>query len=139
MKKLHFIIGLIGLVAFLGTGLYMHFGFDHLRGMTDAQRLLFRSTHIYLLLTAMVNLALGMSLKQAAGSGRWLQRVGSLIVLSTPLFAAIGFFTEPWLTELERPWSRACAYGCLAGMMLHLLGWLTTCPWRSTATGNIVN
>lgn len=133
MRKMHLFMGIAGLVAFLGTGLYMHFGYDHLHGMTDARRLLFRSTHIYLLLAAMVNLALGMNLKEVRRWGRWLQTLGSLIVLTTPVFAAIGFFTEPWLTELERPWSRACAYGCLAGMMLHLVGWLTTRPWRSSA------
>jgi hypothetical protein len=106
--------------------------------MTDARRLLFRSTHIYLLLTAMLNLALGMNLRQATGRGRWLQRLGSIIVLVTPVFAAVGFFIEPWLSDLERPYSRACAYGCLAGMMLQLLGWLITYPWRSTGTGNLL-
>ncbi|HQR09032.1 MAG TPA: hypothetical protein PLN21_19575 [Gemmatales bacterium] len=139
MRNIHLFMGIAALIAFLGTGLNMHFGYDHLHGMTDARRLLFRSTHIYLLLTAMVNLALGMHLKPVTGWARWLQTVGSLVVLSTPVFAAVGFFTEPWLTELERPWSRACAYGCLAGMMLHLLAWLTTCPWKRESSKSLAN
>src|SRR6185369_10697482 len=93
---------------------------DHLRGMDDARRLLFRSTHIYLLFTALVNLALGLHLRPACGWRWWLRAPGSLLVLSSPFLAAAGFFTEPWLTDLDRPYTRPAVYGCFAGMLLHL-------------------
>jgi hypothetical protein len=49
--------------------------------------------------------------------------LGSLLVLAAPFLAAAGFFTEPGLSGLERPYSRPAAYGCFAGMLLHLIGW----------------
>jgi hypothetical protein len=54
MRRFHLGVGLLGVIAFVGTGQYH----EHLRGMTDAQRLLFRSTHIYLLLASLLNLYL---------------------------------------------------------------------------------
>jgi hypothetical protein len=118
---LHLAVGVAGVVGFLGTGQYMDLVHDHLRGMDDARRLLFRSTHLYLLFGSLVNLALGLYLRPAPGWRRWVQPVGSVLVLTTPFLAAAGFFTEPWLSGLERPYTRLAAYGCLAGMLLHLV------------------
>jgi hypothetical protein len=118
---LHLIVGCAGVVGFLGTGQYMDLVHDHLRGMSDAQRLLFRSTHLYLLFGALVNLALGLYLKPVPGWRGWVRPVGSVLVLATPFLAAAGFFTEPWLSGLERPYTRPAAYGCLAGMLVHLI------------------
>jgi hypothetical protein len=109
--------------GFLGTGQYMDKVHDHLRGMDDARRLLFRSTHLYLLFASLVNLALGLYLRPAFGWRRWVRPVGSVLILATPFLAAAAFFTEPWLSGLERPYSRLAAYGCLAGMLLHLVYW----------------
>jgi hypothetical protein len=93
---------------------------EHLRGMDDARRLLFRSTHIYLLLTSLLNLAFGLYLTESPrGWRRLLPMLGSGLVVVTPVFAAVGFFTEPWLSELQRPYSRLTAYASLAGMLLH--------------------
>jgi hypothetical protein len=118
---LHLAVGVAGVVAFLGTGQYMDLVHDHLRGMDDARRLLFRSTHLYLLFGSLVNLALGLYLRPAFGWRSWVRPVGSVFILATPFLAAAGFFTEPWLSGLERPYSRPAAYGCLAGMFLHLV------------------
>src|SRR5262245_57171144 len=113
MWRLHLLIGLVGVLAFLASGQYMDRVHDHLRGMEDAQRLLFRSTHIYLLLTSLLNLALGLYLTASLpGWRRWLQLLGSGLVLLAPLFAALAFFTEPWLTGLERPYSQLTAFAC---------------------------
>jgi hypothetical protein len=114
-------VGVAGVVGFLATGQYMDRVHDHLRGMSDARRLLFRSTHIYLLFGSLVNLALGLYLRPALGWRRWVRAVGSALVLATPFLAAVGFFTEPWLSDLERPYSRPAVYGCFAGMLLHLI------------------
>jgi hypothetical protein len=121
VRWLHLAVGVAGVVGFLGTGQYMDLVQDHLRGMDDARRLLFRSTHLYLLFGSLVNLALGLYLRPALGWRRWVRPVGSVLVLATPFLAAAGFFTEPWLSGLERPYSCPAAYGCLAGMMLHLV------------------
>jgi hypothetical protein len=118
---LHLAVGLAGVVGFLGTGQYMDLVHDHLRGMDDARRLLFRSTHLYLLFTSLGNLALGLYLRPARGWRRWVRPVGSLLILASPFLAAAGFFTEPWLSGLERPYSRPTAYACLGGMLVHVV------------------
>jgi hypothetical protein len=122
MRRLHLATGLLGLAAFLASGQYMGRAHDHLRGLDDTTRLLFRSTHIYLLFAALLNLALGLYLVPPRGRWRpWLQRAGSVLVLAAPWLLGVGFLTEPWLTGLERPYSRPAIYGCLAGMLLHLV------------------
>src|SRR5262245_60170169 len=98
MRRLHLLVGLAGLAAFLASGQYMARAHDHLRGMDDARRLLFRSTHIYLLFAALLNLALGLYLRTApAGWRRWLQLAGPVLLLAAPFLLAAGFLTEPWL------------------------------------------
>jgi hypothetical protein len=96
---------------------------DHLRGYDDARRLLFRSTHLYLLFTSLVNVALGLYARPASGWRRWPRNVGSLILLATPALATLAFFTEPWLDGLDRPYTRPTAYGCLAGVVLHIMAY----------------
>ena len=123
MRRLHLLVGLLGLAAFLASGQYMALAHDHLSGMDDARRLLFRSRHIYLLYAALLNLALGLSLPEGpAGWRRWLRRAGSVLILAAPPLLAAGFLTEPWLKGLDRPYSRPAIYGSLAGVVLHLLG-----------------
>lgn len=51
MRQVHLIAGLFGTVAFLGTGLYMHFAQNHLYGMEVTPRLIYRSGHINFLFT----------------------------------------------------------------------------------------
>ena len=123
MRWVHLTVGIAGVIGFLATGQYMDKVHDHLRGMDDARRLLFRSTHLYLLFGSLLNLALGLYLSPARGWRRWVRFVGSWLVVTTPFFAAAGFFVEPWLSDLDRPYTRPAAYGALAGMLLHLICW----------------
>ena len=96
MRWLHWVVGLVGVIGFLGTGQYMDRCYDHLRGMDDAQRLLFRSTHLYLLFGSLINLALGLYLRPVRGWRRWVRAVGSVLVLASPLLAAVRFTS--WLS-----------------------------------------
>lgn len=122
MRWLHITVGVGGLFAFLATGQYMDHVYDHLRGMDDTRRMLFRSTHLYLLFTSLVNLALGLYLRPAVGWQRWVQAVGSVLLLAGPFLTAIGFFTEPWLSGLQRPYSAPATYCCLGGALVHAAG-----------------
>jgi hypothetical protein len=122
MRRLHLFVGIVFVIAFLASGQYMALGFDHLQGLDDVTRMLFRSTHIYLLFAALLNLALGLYLERGpVGWRRWLRWAGSLLILAAPPLLAAGFLNEPWLSGLERPFSKPAIYGCLAGMVLHLL------------------
>lgn len=112
---------LVGVAAFLATGLYMDRFHGHLRGYDDAVRMLFRSTHVYLLLSAVVNVVFGLHLRPAESRPRRaLQALGSAALLAGPPLFLAGFCTEPYLSGLERPWSRIAIYLALAGAALHL-------------------
>jgi hypothetical protein len=123
MRRLHLLVGLVFLAGFLASGQYMDLGYNHLRGLDDGTRLLFRSTHIYLLFAALLNLALGLYLREGTAGWRGrLRLLGSLFILTAPPLLVAGFLTEPWLSGLERPYSKPAIYASLAGMVLHLLG-----------------
>lgn len=121
IRRMHLIVGLAGIAAFLGTGLYMDRWHGHLRGYEDTVRMLYRSTHIYLLLSASINVMTGLYLRPAESSARrLLQGVGSAaLVVGPPIFLA-AFCEEPYLSGLARPWSRFAIYLTLAGVVLHL-------------------
>lgn len=55
----HFWIGVGGMCVFALTGQYMDRVLDHLVGMSDGPRMLYRSAHIYILLASMMNLIYG--------------------------------------------------------------------------------
>ena len=122
MKRIHAVVGIVGLMAFIATGQYMDRVHDHLRQTPDVTRLLFRSTHIYLLLASIINLALGLYLSVSPIPWRrGMQRIGSLLLLAGPPLLLAGFSTEPWLSDLARPYTRPAIYGALAGIHFHLV------------------
>ena len=122
MRTVHRIVGITMLIAFRGTGLYMDRMLGHLRGMTDARRMLFRSDHIYLLLAALLNLALGLYLTlRTERVARMLQIAGSAAIIVAPFLFLMAFFTEPWMANLARPWTRPAIYLIFGGALAHLL------------------
>ena len=121
LRQVHRFVGLAAVIVFVGTGAYMHFRYNHLRGMTDATRLLFRSTHIYLFFTGLLNLALGLYFSPARDPwARRLQLLGSVLILAAPLLELAAFLREPLLGGLQRPFTKPAVYAALAGMLLHL-------------------
>ncbi len=121
LRRLHLVVGIVGILAFLATGQYMDKLLGHLVGYDDTTRMLYRSTHLYLLLSAGLNLLLGLYLEASPEPlGRALQRLGSLLILLGPALFAVGFFVEPGLRELARPWSRPALYAAFAGLLAHL-------------------
>jgi hypothetical protein len=122
MRQLHRVVGIAMLLAFLGTGQYMDRVYAHLHGMSDARRMLFRSDHIYLLLAAISNLMLGLYLAPCdAQRARVVQTIGSIAIIAAPFLFLIGFFTEPWMANLARPYTRPAIYAMFGGALLHLL------------------
>jgi hypothetical protein len=121
LRRLHIVVGLAGLLTFVASGQYMDLRFDHLRGMQDAPRLLMRSAHIYLLLSSLLNLVLGIYvIAPPPAPRRYIQWLGSgMLAAGPPLFAA-AFLFEPWLAQLERPYTRWAVYAAAGGVVLHV-------------------
>jgi hypothetical protein len=123
LRRVHLVLGIAGVVAFLATGQYMDHRWSHLRGMADAPRLLFRSAHIYLLLSSLLNLLLGIYWTPAGTGVRLgLQAIGSVLVAAGPFLFILAFFREPWLHDLARPFATWGIYASFAGVLLHLSG-----------------
>ena len=125
MKRFHLIFGFAVVIIFILTGQYMDKFLHHLEGMADGPRMMYRSRHIYILLSGLLNLAIGTYFSYHAT--RWrrvLQILGSgLIVAATALFIA-GFFWEPKLAGLETPWAGQGIYLIAYGTLLHLFSGL---------------
>ena len=69
MRRFHQIFGWTIFLVFLLTGQYMSIYHNHLVGTPDGVRMLYRSRHIYILLAALLNIALGLYFSYAAE--RW--------------------------------------------------------------------
>jgi hypothetical protein len=54
------------------------------------------------------------------GLGVAVQSAGSIALLLVPILLTVAFFTEPFLTDLARPYSRPAAYLAMGGGLLLL-------------------
>jgi hypothetical protein len=88
-SRAHWIVGLLTLLIFPLTGLYMRHvvGVSHL---DSVPRLVFRSRHLFLLLAGVANIALSNSQPSHRA-----QRVASVLILGAPFFLIAAFFIDP--------------------------------------------
>jgi len=125
MKRFHLIFGGVVILIFILTGQYMDKFLQHLVGMPDGPRMLYRTRHIYILLSGLLNLVIGTYFTY--GWTRWrrsLQFLGSaLIVTATVLFLA-GFFWEAQMSGLVTPWSGRGIYLLAYGTLFHFFSGL---------------
>lgn len=122
MKRFHLIYGFVLVIVFLLTGQYMDRFQHHLHEMADGPRMLYRSRHIYILLTGLLHLGIGTYfVDRVQPKQRLVQLVGSLILTVAPILFLFGFFKEPLLTELNSPFSTKGIYLVTAGVVLHWL------------------
>jgi hypothetical protein len=121
LKRLHYWIGLTGVVAFLLTGQYMDHFYDHLKDLSDGMRMLFRSGHIYFLMSSIMNLILGVYLTPFTEKRKiTLQIIVSVLILLAPILLLIGFFTEAHMQDLVRPYSRVGIYGLFSSSLIFI-------------------
>ena len=122
MKKAHLIFGIFILVAFLLTGQYMDKYYNHLHGMSDGPRLLYRTRHIFILLAGLLNLGIGAYFTyRTQPLQRAMQLLGSLLIFAGSLLFLIAFFYEPNLGDLHTPLSHWGTYTIATGALLHVL------------------
>jgi hypothetical protein len=121
MKRVHFIVGLLVIIVFLITGQYMRHRFpsvEALAELSDGKRLLFRSRHIYILWSGLLNLALGLYMNdRGTGWRRIIRSIGSCFVALAPIPLVAAFAYEPGQEDLTAPISHIGLYTVFAGMM----------------------
>lgn len=104
-KRAHWIVGTVTLVVFLLTGAYMRW----IRGvpqLDDVTRAVYRSRHLFILLSAVLNLALAMA---PSAHTRARQVVSALALAGPPLFLA-AFAVEPGQGIYGAPYSQIALY-----------------------------
>jgi hypothetical protein len=103
MRRAHLIAGLVGVLVFLATGLYMRSGFPELYGTNEALRYMYRANHIYILFASLVNVALGVHLAASRPGWRGLVgRIGSVFVMLSLVVLCYAFFAETPKASPER-------------------------------------
>lgn len=123
MKRFHLIFGLLAVIAFLLTGQYMDKYYQHLTGMPDGPRMLYRTRHIFILLSGLLHLVSGAYFNWALSIQRRLAQVlGSILLVTATILFLVAFFYEPRLPGLYTPLSHWGTYAIVAGTFLHLIG-----------------
>jgi hypothetical protein len=123
LRKLHFFVGLLGVVAFVVTGAYMRAGFPDLYATNEVVRYLYRSNHVYVLLASLVNVALGVHLTAAAPGWRaTVSLLGSLLALAAPVVLCFAFYFEAPVPTPERVLTLVGVVAVTAGIALHVIG-----------------
>jgi hypothetical protein len=90
--------------------------------MADGPRLLYRSAHLYLMWSALLNLLVGFYFV-AAGNRvtRAAQALASALLLAGPPLIITGFFVESPANDLDRIFCTWANYFALAGTLLHVV------------------
>lgn len=120
LGKIHFYLGITIVIIFILTGQYMHHSFDHLKGMEQMNRALFRAGHLYILLFGLIHIALGSHFRTFKSPlFRKIQWAGSTVLFIASFLVIYGFFTELPTDQIERPLTRISLYLVLLGISIH--------------------
>jgi hypothetical protein len=122
LRRTHLVVGAITVIAFLVTGQLMSLHEPPVAAMEWADRLLFRSRHIYLLCAGLVNLAIGVNFglpERAARRGA--ATVGSLLVILSAMLLFFAFFAEPMAGRLPGSISNLGLFAMFGGVLLYAL------------------
>jgi hypothetical protein len=121
IRLFHRIFGIFIVILFLLTGQYMHHYHNHLAGMDDGMRMLYRTRHIFILFSGLLNLGIGTYFHSHQQVWRRIpQLTGSGLIVIASLLFVVAFFYEPGLANLDTPLSHWGAIAILAGTLCHL-------------------
>jgi hypothetical protein len=135
LKPIHLVVGVTGLIAFVLTGQYMGIFLQGLAGMPDGPRLLYRSSHLYLMWSSLLNLVVGYYFVAATTQGaRIAQGIASALLLAGPPLILAGFFIESPANDFERVFCRWANYFALAGTILHIVSSRHAAPGENSVS-----
>jgi hypothetical protein len=99
--------------------------YNHMVGVPDGIRLLYRTRHIFILLAGLINLGIAAYFTYRLDARRRiLQLLGSALIFVASLLFIAAFFYEPRLNNLYTPLSHWGTYTIVTGIVLHLLSGL---------------
>ena len=123
LRRVHLIIGIAAIVAFLLSGQQLGHHHPTMEQLPPELRMMYVSRHIYLLAGALVNTVLGLYLQlQTSRWRRVLQIIGSILILTSVLALSMAFLAEPPLGMAGRGWRSLLGMVALfVGVMTHLV------------------
>ena len=121
MAKFHAIWAIGFVLVFLATGRYMRIVFPEAHQGDPTMRMLFRSAHVYILLTALLNAAYALNLRPLPGWRRGVQLLASVMLAAAPVVCLLAFFVEPAPARLDRPYALSGVILAAAGIGLAAL------------------
>ena len=121
-RRAHWWVGTATLVLFLASGAYMRWlRAPPVRDLSDVERAVYRSRHLFLLLAALVNLAMSTALAETTGKTR---RTAGALALAAPVLLVAAFLVEPQRGIQETIFAGPALYLLsLATVLLVILGW----------------
>jgi hypothetical protein len=97
LKEVHLLVGVTTLLVFPGTRGYMRMNIPELYGGEETIRYLFRSRHISILFSSLINILLGIYLRRSIDPGNArMQFTGSVLLLPAPAVHIAAFVVEPF-------------------------------------------
>ena len=94
----HLLVGGAGMLLFVLTGYYM-LRVAGVPELPDSERLLYRSSHIYLLLVCVANVYVGYAMPAGVKPGRPQVLCSAVLLFAVPLLAWSFFAEPPDITE----------------------------------------
>ena len=123
MSLPHLIFGIIVFIVFLVTGKFMRVDFPDKDVIPQDFRLLMRSRHIYILLSGLLHILLGLYLRiQPQVWRKSLQIIGSVLLFAGTVALVWAFAYETYTAKTFSEASRSGLYITLAGTIFHVLG-----------------
>lgn len=121
LKKFHIILGIIILVTFSISGLYMRLSFPTLYKGNEAIHMMFRANHIYILFVGLINVSLGTySFTYEEKLKKVRQLLGSSFIAISSILFTLAFFTEPIQGSFIRKFTSLAILLVAVGTLLHL-------------------
>ena len=101
LKTAHLVTGAVGILLFALQGQYMAIVLQ-VPELADGPRLMYRTSHLYLMLVSAINLFVGYYMASEARAGL-LQRIISTTLMLAPVALLVSFVIESDIASFERP------------------------------------
>jgi magnesium-transporting ATPase (P-type) len=123
MRYGHLIFGVLLFVVFAVTGKFMRVDFPDKDVIPQDLRLLMRSRHIYILLSSLIHICLGVYVQMRPHFWqKSLQIFASALLFAGSVLFVWAFVYETYTTKMFSEVSRFALYATLGGTVFHLLG-----------------
>jgi len=122
MSYIHLIFGIVLFAVFLITGQFMRHDFPDKEIIPQDFRLLMRSRHIYILLSSLIHICLGIYMQFRQDWRKYLQIFASVLLVAGSILFVWAFVYESYTVKNFSEVSRFALYATLGGTIFHLFG-----------------